>query len=174
MIKSNNQTVSDINEAGESRNDNAIKESCDKVRCDAYWVDGTHRCLGCLWFGTSKMKFSDAQQYCEGKDSHLIEIFTQDQKDFIVNRLVNPDQFGIWPNGFNPGVSWAGASRCANGNRWIWDHSRKIVAHFIWGDQKRSEDTEQNHMCLNPWIGGGIVGTSCYETQLMYPICQLK
>ena len=158
---------------------NNAKITCDKVSCSsAYWIDGTSACFGCLWFGTSKMTFSEAQQYCESKNSHLIEILTQDQKKFIYERLKNPDRYGRpanWPNDFRPGASWAGATRCANG-KWIWDYSSKIVAPFVWEYQKRSEDTDTEHsyMCLDPSLIDEILGYGCTRTQKLYPICQLQ
>ena len=59
------------------------------VQCDALggdnveWIDGTHLRLGCLGFVKSKQFPKNAKTFCTSLDSHLVEIFDQNQQDFI-------------------------------------------------------------------------------------------
>ena len=55
--------------------------------CPKYWTDATHVGLGCLFFNTiTKMTWPEAQISCasENNHGHLVEIFNQEQQDFLV------------------------------------------------------------------------------------------
>ena len=56
--------------------------------CNIGWEDATNENLGHLWFETSKrFSFDEAKSFCDNMDSSLIEIESQAQMTFVVNKL---------------------------------------------------------------------------------------
>merc|ERR1712156_960920 len=81
-----------------------------KSRCPKYWVDATHVDMGCLLFNaTEAMSWHAAQSFCKSEpaySSHLVEIFNQDQQDFLPWGVWQPDggdkaNFGAMFAGFD-------------------------------------------------------------------------
>ena len=50
------------------------------------------------------MTFSDAEKYCASFGSHLIEIFTQEQRDFLKQKIITIHST-VWTN-LNAGYVW--------------------------------------------------------------------
>ena len=76
--------------------------------------------LGCLKFdSTQKLAYYEAQQFCRGSGSHLVEIKTMEQMKLLVSKLQN------W---------WGGGSTVVSGHEgaWCWEHSGTEVADFTW------------------------------------------
>ena len=56
-----------------------------KSLCPKYWSDATHVNMGCLLYNaTTAMTWSEAQKFCHSENSHLVEIFSQEQQDYAV------------------------------------------------------------------------------------------
>ena len=56
-----------------------------KSICPKYWSDATHVNMGCILYNaTTSMTWSDAQNFCHSQNSHLVEIFSQEQQDYAV------------------------------------------------------------------------------------------
>ena len=56
--------------------------SLSLTSCEAGWSDGTSVGLGCLYFERGEsMTYSDAKQYCNNRDSNLLELETEDQME---------------------------------------------------------------------------------------------
>ena len=70
--------------------------------CDEDWTDGNSVGLGYLWIERfTTCNYEEAVRYCGERHSHLIEIFTSEQMEFVVNKLMqlNTDH-AIQPNCF--------------------------------------------------------------------------
>ena len=47
------------------------------------WYDGWKLNLGYIEFGKDQMDYESAKTYCEGHGNGLVEIFNQEQMDFV-------------------------------------------------------------------------------------------
>ena len=98
------------------------------VQCNALggdnveWIDGTQLHLGCLGFVKSKQLSKNAETFCASLDSHLVEIFDQNQQDFIKQKA---KQIGE--------DFWIGLKRVDDlTNTWKWIHSSKAPKYTAW------------------------------------------
>ena len=96
------------------------------VRCDALggnnveWIDGTQYHLGCLGFVKSEKLSHNAETFCASLDSHLVEIFNQNQQDFIKQKA---QQFRK--------MFWIGLKRFGS-NTWKWIYSNQQPNYTAW------------------------------------------
>ena len=87
-----------------------IPGSCDLGPCGPQctkslkWYDGRSIGMGFFRFHNVQMTFSDAEKYCASFGSHLIEFFTQEQKDFLQQKI-NTIHSTVWTN-LNTGFVW--------------------------------------------------------------------
>ena len=93
------------------------------VKCDALggdnveWIDGTQYDLGCLGFAKSKQLSKNAETFCTSLDSHLVEIFDQNQQDFIKQKA---QQIGE--------DFWIGLKRVGS-STWKWIDSNQVLSN---------------------------------------------
>ena len=143
-------------------------------RCPTYWVDATEFDMGCLWFNfKSNMAWESAQDYCRTlnittpKEAHLVEIYSQEQQDFLELKFFEFD--------FIYGLTrdwWTGLTDDLFEGRWLWSFSL-IQANFTnWYTSRPLEDTRYNYVVLRygstyeyTWVDA--TGSTGY-----YPICQ--
>ena len=96
------------------------------VQCDALggdnveWIDGTQYHLGCLGFVKSEKLSHNAETFCASLDSHLVEIFNQNQQDFIKQKA---QQFR--------NMFWIGLKRFGS-NTWKWINSNQQPNYTAW------------------------------------------
>ena len=65
----------------------------------------------------------EAETYCTSRGYHLVEIFNQDQQDFIAKEAEN----------IGTGPFWIGLKRLGGVSTWKWIHSKKIPQFTSWG-----------------------------------------
>ena len=93
------------------------------VQCDALggdnveWIDGTQYDLGCLGFAKTKQLSKNAETFCTSLDSHLVEIFDQNQQDFIKQKA---QQIGE--------DFWIGLKRVGS-STWKWIDSNQVLSN---------------------------------------------
>ena len=106
------------------------------VQCNALggdnveWIDGTHLDLGCLGYVRSRLVARDAEEFCATSlDSHLVEIYNQDQQDFITQKakqIRNETSYG--------GFWWIGLKRARNSSTWKWIYSNQAPNYTSWAN----------------------------------------
>ena len=113
--------------------------------CGNLWEDGSQVGLGCLLFKDKKYLHAEAVNFCKGRDSSLVEISTQEQLDFLVEKLTTLDEVG-W---------WGGATVTAEG--WRWTVSGGEVADYVWKNatkaaekalEQQQDETKQFYICF--------------------------
>ena len=84
------------------------------IECPLGWIDGRSAGLGCLYFTTDqKRTWQDSKTLCATMhDSHLVEIFNDNQQSFI-NQEASKIGSYYW---------WIGLTDDAVEGIWRWDH----------------------------------------------------
>ena len=93
------------------------------------WIDGTHLDLGCLGYVRSRLVARNAEEFCTSLDSHLVEIYNQDQQDFITQKakqIRNETSYG--------GFWWIGLKRARNSSTWKWIYSNQAPNYTSWAN----------------------------------------
>lgn len=136
--------------------------------CESGWVDGGHVGLGCLWLNetTKILTYSEAKQFCasrsDKKDSHLVEILTEDQMSFLVDELSKrSSQDGHW---------WGGARETAQ-HGWTWTQSGEEVGRFVWYQGHQPSTSGKNYsLCFKRFYT--YKALPCPMSHKLLPICQ--
>ena len=111
------------------------------VGCDAGWVDTEAAGLGCVRFKGTAVSYSEANEYCQHRGAHLIEILTPIQLDWLRNQLKDIDAIDhYW---------FGGATDQKKEGKWIWTHSNIPVNSFVWRTGEPSGDNSVNHLCFH-------------------------
>ena len=85
--------------------------------CEAGWLDAGLVDLGCLYFLKETKVYYDANKFCQDKGSHLVEVHTRAQLDFLVMELqLSDDDDG-------PSYWWSCGSDSGREGQWYWQHS---------------------------------------------------
>ena len=74
----------------------SIETSFAIRNCPNGWLDAQNFNLGCLIFdGNKSMAWNEAQNYCQKLDSnsHLVEIFSDDQQEFMIFNAIEYEEF---------------------------------------------------------------------------------
>ena len=148
---------------------------CDSVG----WVDGKEVGLGCLLMeeSTPNMTNPDATVFCRSRNSHLVEIFTKEQMQFIVAKLKNKRKCGTSVCGW-----WAGGTK-KHGGDWYWIYSGKLVPKLVWkhgqeplAPKSLGSSDSFGSMCLHEsWAKDlDFYGANCNIFDLLIPVCQRK
>ena len=118
------------------------RRNTSDVGCGAGWRDTGAVGLGCVRFNGTSVSYSEANEYCQDRGAHLIEILTPVQMDFLRNQLRDIDEIikHYW---------FGGATDEREEGKWIWSHSNAPVKSFVWGSGEPSGDTGVNHMCFS-------------------------
>ena len=148
-----------------------LHETSAQRACVGAWVDGSDVGLGCLLFRDNKKYLhAEAVTNCEGRDSSLVEISTQEQLDFLVEKLTTLNEVG-W---------WGGATVTAEG--WRWTVSGGEVADFVWKNatkaaekalEQQQDETKQFYICFlrsTEYLGHPCPGGS----RERFAVCQKK
>ena len=141
------------------------------------WEDARYLNLGHLWFEkSSQLGYSQAKQFCEARQSNLIEIDSKDQMDYIVGKL---NSFGLGGDGW-----WGGATDEQREGTWRWPKSGQSVQSFVWG--RVSGDCDITCRCQEPnscggdedyfsfYRANGYKGADFLGSLSLYPLCQQK
>jgi len=122
------------------------------VECDDDWIDGSDVDLGCLFIDEETgVSHTQAQQLCQSMESHLVEIHTNQQLDFISAELNSKNSY-----------YWTGATDSMSEGNWTWPESGNEVGEFYWCPQEDpNNDSEKNFSLLisfqsNSFCGIGV------------------
>ena len=93
---------------------------CDTLRGNnVEWIDGTQYDLGCLGYVKSTKPFQKAETFCASLDSHLVEIFNQNQQDFIKQKAQQfHNSFWIGLKRFDTTWKWINSNQQPNYTAW--------------------------------------------------------
>ena len=114
--------------------------SLSLTSCEKGWSDGASVGLGCLYFERGEsMTYSEAKQYCNTRDSDLLELETEDQMEYVGKLTPVPGNY--W---------WGGASDEDREGEWAWQVSGKQVERWAWGDKggKPNPNNKKNFFAL--------------------------
>ena len=130
------------------------------------WHDATSVGLGLLMFHKVWMKPEEAKQFCLEKDSHLVEIETEDQleafRDLLKNTIYEPSDWYLY---------LTGGTDEADEGVWIWPVSGTPVQNFIWIPGQPTGNYG-NHLTIDTQHPTHpFAGTECGNCDV-YPICQ--
>ena len=87
---------------------------------DLEWIDGRSVNFSCIGISQTAKSYREASNFCANLNSHLVEIFTETQQEFLKTKL--RAKFGNRYMHFWIGVKF-------NGVNWYWQHSNtgKVV-----------------------------------------------
>ena len=138
------------------------------TECPGGWVDARSVNLGCLYFdfNINSINWPNAKKHCENlnygtfpHDTHLIEIFSDEQITFLKN--TDEIKTGQW---------WNGLNNYENSNEFIWSHS-KLKLNFTppWGYGEPNKNSNSNVLMYQN--GNNF---RWYDTNAdhIHPICQ--
>ena len=143
---------------------NLVRRSFNEA-CDIGWIDADLVQLGCLLFGNDKMNWTQAEAFCQRKNSRLVEIHDTNQKLFITSyiKIINAIN--------NATISWwAGGIEDVKEN-WIWAQSRLPVQDFVWYPG-RPVGNDNDAMCMYNNEKYTLDAYDCRTTASLKPICQ--
>ena len=155
--------------------------------CEEIWTDGNSAGLGYLWMERfTTCNYEEAVRYCDERHSHLIEILTSEQMEFVVNKLIQLNTgYAIQPNCFQSCPSctrecwvgwWGGASDEDQEGRWVWPESGKPVDAFVWGQNwEPNGGRGENHFCTFSWRDHRpykFFGADRKSGDKIFPLCQ--
>ena len=136
--------------------------------CPKHWVEGIWVELGCLLLNTTQgYSWEDASNYCQRQNSSLVEIYNQEQMEFIQMELTIVDDLSgdhYW---------WTAGTDMGREGNWIWMKSLCPILYDVWlwtaGFPQRG--LEGNCMALDHGSSEHLAfDISC--TRTYYPICQ--
>ena len=132
--------------------------------CESGWLDASLVDLGCLYFLQETKVYYEANKFCQDKGSHLVEVHTRAQMDFLVMELQLSDEdegLGYW---------WSGGSDSGREGQWYWQHSLTPVEDFVWDDDFPRDLTARNYLCFVNTHNFKAI--DCLTTTLAHSICQ--
>ena len=112
--------------------------------CDEGWFDASFVDLGCILFSSERRYYYEANTFCQDLGSHLIEIHSHSQLDFIKMelQLLDEDFSGeiYW---------WSSGSDSGREGQWYWEHSLTPVQDFVWDAGYPRDLTRNNYLCFD-------------------------
>ena len=113
------------------------------------WFDAQHLQFGCIGFGWDVilMESSEAEKYCVSRGYRLVEIYNQNQQDFIVEKCTE-----IGP-GSGEGF-WIGLERTEGTSTWKWLDSGLIPEFTAWGSNQPGNNVA-NELLANAHFAAG-------------------
>ena len=109
----------------------SIETSFAIINCPNGWLDAQDFNLGCLMFdGNKSMAWNEAQNFCQKLDSnsHLVEIFSDDQQEFMIFNAIEYEEFSG-----NARNWWIGLTDEESENEWYWTKSNQKADFTSWG-----------------------------------------
>ena len=153
---------------------NHVRSNNDVPICNKDWEDADNVNLGYLWIEKSqKMNYAEAKTFCEKMNASLIEIESEEQMNFITDKLktvgksINQGQNGdmFW---------WGGATDEEREGTWKWTQSGRTFdrSSYVWAPgQPDNVGNGEDYFCF--WNKKDYLGNDCgpFET---FPLCQRK
>ena len=115
----------------------------DSGSCEEGWYDASFVDLGCIHFAKEKLFYNQANIFCQNNWSHLIEIHTPGQMDFIRMELEILDE-GLSAEQF----WWTAGTDYGREGQWYWQHSLTKVEEFVWPEGFPRNYTDFNLLCF--------------------------
>ena len=94
---------------------------------DIDWFNGHHLGFGCIGLVKTAMTSSEAENYCVSRGYRLVEIYDQNQQNFMVEKC---REIG-GPSGNAKGF-WLGLKRTPGTSTWKWLDSKVIPEFTAW------------------------------------------
>ena len=134
---------------------------------DIEWFDAQHLQFGCIGFGWDVilMESSEAEKYCVSRGYRLVEIYNQNQQDFIAEKCTE-----IRPR---PLSFWIGLKRTQGTSTWKWLDSG-VVPEFTAWESGEPENGYNNELLANAYPRWGYKWAD-FKQHNFYkckPICQ--
>merc|ERR1712038_1704853 len=149
--------------------------------CPGYpWIDATNMAspnvnLGCIrFYGTQKMTWIEAENFCRSQNAHLIEILNSEQQSFLAghaNQILEDTAM------FNSGNWWIGLTRYSDG-LWYWSYSYKLAEYTSWVQHPYIPYPGNGTFAFLGWPPKGpypdpFDWEDCSNDCALYPICQM-
>ena len=138
--------------------------------CPDGWTDGQDYGLGCLLFDYNTTRtWNEAQEYCQGREAWLVEIFSDEQQEYLEEKAYEIE--GI--TGRQEGL-WIGATDVGSEGVWLWTHSNKVVEFTAWAEGQPTgigSNGEVENYALLSW-GFGYKWNDITYANMYYTICQ--
>ena len=155
---------------------NHIRSNNDVPICNKDWEDADNVGLGYLWIEKSqKMNYADAKIFCESKNANLIEIESQDQMNFIKEKLKSVGE-SMDPDQRDDIYWWGGATDEDKEGTWKWTQSGKTfdTTSFVWaeGQPNNAGGNGEDYFCF--WNKRGYLGNDCGGSLKTFPLRQRK
>ena len=115
--------------------------------CPRGWIDTGDIGMGCLLFSDFQTDWFNAYKYCQAKQSHLFEVESRTEFEYMREMQANK----------NINQLWAGGTDAFKEGEWIWSNSGKQVGQFLWKTWESGND-EPN----------AILGENCMEMRATY------
>ena len=117
-----------------------ISKNIQASRCPQFWFDASPWNMGCLSFNVTKpMRWAEAQSFCKSLDSHLVEIFKDEQQAFMVMKSYEVEAL----TGGQPRNWWIGLTDEGTEGIWYWAHSEILAEYTSWS----SDEPDNNSGC---------------------------
>ena len=134
---------------------------------DLEWFDAQHLQFGCIGFVKTKMKSSAAELYCLSKGYRLVEIYNQNQQDFLVQKCIKIDPARNHDGGF-----WIGLKRTQGTEIWKWLDSDVKPEFTAWGNSNPNNGTSELLAAIYKSYGYKWVDFDKQDYYNDTPICQ--
>ena len=132
--------------------------------CDEGWVDAHFVGMDCLKFVTDEMDFDAANDYCYHNSSHLIEVHTQNQMEFLIM------EFQLLETLVGPRSYWGGGTDWNREGQWYWGNSLLPVEDFVWANSEPNSGSKYNYLYF--FSGFYYHAADAGVNNKFYPICQ--
>lgn len=109
-------------------------------RCPNGFVGFGESCYKFVKMATSWM---EAKVLCETMNSHLVEVESPYEEQFIIERV-----FIVDPDLQEAQALWLGASDLMNENEWVWMHSKKVMGYHNWNYDPEIAMAKGHGRCL--------------------------
>ena len=155
--------------------------------CPKDWIDSDlesdeyYGHMGCLYFGTSlSVAWNEAQDFCSylNSDSHLVEIFSEDQQHFLMVMALEFEVLGNEKRNW-----WIGLTDEGSEGTWYWSKSNQVANFTSWGTGQPTNigcggnGLPANYGVLAHWVSYNWSDydlTSALCGSPNYPICQIS
>merc|ERR1712215_83347 len=133
----------------------------------AGWFDGNPYNLGCIQFNASTaLTWNSAQEFCHTQESsNLVEIFTQEQQNFLVLMAEQVEAITQTKRHWLIGIT-----DVASEGEWIWPHSLKVADYTAWNSGQPNGGPNYNYAIMNNAMG--YKWDDQPDTSAFFPICQ--
>ena len=140
------------------------------------WYDATilgPHSMGCIrFYGTQRMTWIEAEDFCRSQNAHLIEIYDDVQQQFV--RDIAYDILQDFSMGYHRGDWWIGLTKYSDGD-WYWSDSRQKAEYTVW-ESGRPINGSFAYLGFLPQPPGGYFdwidcSNECGDG--LFPVCQM-